>query len=185
MAELLRAEHLTLPASVRDVLTPPGIRYERSGSIWTPGGPGLRPFAAAEAAAALVTEHLLEPVRLNRLAWQHAAHLDGPGSVTWCPRCWTRHGPYGRARAGPEARAVQEISGWVVVRFLMAAVDSREPYPPVREALRAALRALADELAVAASANDREAARTITAFLDTPDRAASLGPCRGFPGAPI
>ncbi len=66
-----------------DTLTPPAIRYGRTEQYLDTGaGRIFDPFEAVRVATALVTEHLLDPARLNRLAWQHAADPGTPASPT-------------------------------------------------------------------------------------------------------
>ncbi len=116
LAELLRAEQLALPRTVLDTLTPPAIRYGRTEQYLDTGaGRIFDPFEAVRVATALVTEHLLDPARLNRLAWQHAADPGTPASPTSStrsspppgaaptryPRKSPAERPYSTRRTGP------------------------------------------------------------------------------------
>ncbi|MFE7979441.1 zinc-dependent metalloprotease [Streptomyces shenzhenensis] len=206
---LLDPGHLVPEPAVLAVLTPPGIRYERSPEHFdTRAGRVFDPLSAVESAAALVAEALLEPARLNRLAWQHAADPRQPGvgdvlsalfTASWHPDDGPDDGPHAASDTAQEAVSdreplVRETAGWVVVRQVMAAVRDGGPHPPVREELKAALRTLAHRLAAEPGAADRnqaraarrrETAHTLTAFLADP-AAAHLDPLpRVPPGAPL
>ncbi|MFE4058082.1 zinc-dependent metalloprotease [Streptomyces sp. NPDC059096] len=186
LSELLRPEHLTPPRQMLDALTPPAIRYGRSPEYFdTRAGRVFDPFSAVEATAALVTQELLDPARLNRLGWQHAADpaVPSPGEVldALLDTVW-RGGP--PAGDGPAA-AVRETAGWVVLRAAVGAVRSDLLHGAVRTRLTAALRQLAEELYEAAGTGEREASATLSAFL-TGDDTVRLGPpARIPPGAPI
>ncbi|WP_276319325.1 zinc-dependent metalloprotease [Streptomyces griseoviridis] len=227
-AGLLRPEHLVPHPAVLAALTPPAIRYARSPEyLDTRAGRVFDPLSAVESATALVTEPLLEPAQLNRLAWQHANDPRLPGvrdvvtallDATW-PQNGNGNGNESRGESanegesenatgtgaeagagagvrsgngngsgpgtgnadGPPSTAgalVLETAGWVVVRQVGAAVRGGELHHPVREELKAAVRALAVRLrasgegegapggAAEDAARRRETARTLTAFLE-------------------
>ncbi|MFJ1646889.1 zinc-dependent metalloprotease [Streptomyces sp. NPDC088258] len=191
LAELLRAEHLALPANVLEVLTPPAIRYGRTAEYFdTRAGRVFDPFAAVEATVALVTDELLDPARLNRLGWQHAVDpaVPAPAAVvdTLLRAAWRPSGPPTGGVAAPAgAAAVQETAGWAVLRAVLAVLGSDAPHATVRAGIGGRLRLLAEELRGGGDA-ERGAAGTITAFLDGQDSGARLGPGpRIPPGAPI
>ncbi|MFC9430938.1 zinc-dependent metalloprotease [Streptomyces sp. NPDC056987] len=188
LSELLRPEHLALPAPVLDALTPPAVRYGRSTEYFdTRAGRVFDPFGAVEATAALVTQELLDPARLNRLGWQHAADpaVPGPGEVldSLLDMVWRDGSPVPDGLVA--GAAVRETAGWVVLRSAVDAVRSDLLHGVVRARLTVALRRLAEELGRADGAAEREASATLTAFL-AGDGSARLGPPpRIPPGAPI
>ncbi|WP_381790309.1 zinc-dependent metalloprotease [Streptomyces niveus] len=187
LADLLRAEHLALPANVLDTLTPPAVRHGRTSEYFdTRAGRVFDPFSAVEATAALVTEELLDPARLNRLGWQHAADpaVPGPGDVVdaLLDTVWRRHDHVPADLVA--GAAVQETAGWAVLRAVLGVLKNDLPHGTVRARISGRLRRLAEELRDGGD-TEREAAGTITAFLAGED-AALLGTVpRVPPGAPI
>ncbi|MFI6697879.1 zinc-dependent metalloprotease [Streptomyces sp. NPDC050509] len=188
LSELLRPEHLALPRQMLDALTPPAIRYGRSPEYFdTRAGRVFDPFGAVEATAALVTQELLDPARLNRLGWQHAADpaVPGPGEVldALLDTVWRGDPP---ADDGPvAAAAVRETAGWVVLRSAVDAVRGDLLHGAVRTRLTAVLRRLAEELRAADGTAEREASATLSAFLAGDDSVRLGPPPRIPPGAPI
>ncbi|MET8978911.1 zinc-dependent metalloprotease [Streptomyces sp. NPDC004539] len=146
LAGLLRAEELALPESVLEVLTPPAIRYERSGQYYdTSAGPVFDPFSAVRVAATLVTEALLEPARLHRLAWQHAADASVPGvgevvrallSATWLR---TDAVP----AQVPAGTVVQRTADWAVLHHVLRVLGEGGLHAPVRAEVRSVVREFA------------------------------------------
>ncbi|MGW2262012.1 zinc-dependent metalloprotease [Streptomyces sp. NPDC001780] len=187
LAGLLRAEHLALPENVLAVLTPPGIRYGRSTEYFdTRAGRVFDPFAAVEATAALVTEELLEPALLNRLAWQHATDpaVPGPADVVEAllTATWRRPDPVPAHLPG--GAAVQETAGWVVLRATFGLLRGDGPHATVRARVGDRLGRLAEDLRGGGEA-ERAAARAIDGFL-AGDDAPRTGPePRIPPGAPL
>nr|WP_119611430.1 zinc-dependent metalloprotease [Streptomyces acidiscabies] len=186
LARLLRAEELALPESVLGVLTPPAIRYGRSSQYYdTFAGRVFDPFSAVRVAVTLVTEALLDPARLNRVAWQHAADVSVPGvadvldailSATW-----------GRADSVsadvPAGTAVQHTADWAVLQHVLHVLDGGGLHASVRTEVRAVLRRLAVELGQG-NERRRDAAEFVTSYLADP-ASVRLEPLpRVPPGAP-
>lgn len=195
LAELLRAEHLALPAHVLDVLTPPAIRHGRTAEYFdTRAGRVFDPFSAVAATAALVTAELLDPARLNRLGWQHAADPAVPGPADLADALldatWRRPDPVPDDLVAGEA--VQETAGWVVLRAVLDVLGNDTLHDTVRTRIRGRLRRLAEELRDGGEASHEasreaayEAAAAVTAFL-AGDDVALPGPVpRIPPGAPL
>ncbi|MEX3099554.1 MULTISPECIES: zinc-dependent metalloprotease [unclassified Streptomyces] len=183
LARLLRAEELGLPESVLGVLTPPAIRYERSSQYYdTSAGRVFDPFSAVRAAVTLVSEVLLDPARLNRVAWQHAVDASVPGvadvldamlSATW-----------GRTDAVsadvPAGTAVQHTADWAVLQHVLHVLAGDGLHAPVRAEMRSVLRRFAGE----SGERRRDAAELVTSFLADP-ASVRLEPLpRVPPGAP-
>ncbi|HEY8983878.1 MAG TPA: zinc-dependent metalloprotease, partial [Streptomyces sp.] len=186
LADLLRAEELGLPESVLAVLTPPAIRYERSSQYYdSSAGRVFDPFSAVRVAVALVTEALLDPARLHRLAWQHAVDSSVPGvgevvrvllSATWL-----------RADAVsaevPAGAVVQRTADWAVLHHVLRLLGAEGLHAPVREEVRSVVR----ELAVVLGQGDghrRAGGELLVAYLADPG-SVRLDPLpRVPPGAP-
>jgi hypothetical protein len=187
LAELLRAEQLALPHAVLDTLTPPAIRYGRTEQYLDTGaGRIFDPFEAVRAATALVTQQLLDPARLNRVAWQHAADPAVPGVAdivdTLLAATWRRSDPVPGDLPG--GAAVQHAADWALLDQLLALLDDTALHTPVRMSLRGAVRRLATELRCQGDEQARDAGELIRAFLADPG-SVRLDPLpRVPPGAP-
>lgn len=187
LAELLRAEQLGLPDAVLGTLTPPAIRYDRTDQYLDTGaGRIFDPFEAVRAATALVTEQLLDPARLNRVTWQHAADPATPraGDVVdaLLAATWRRADPIPAELPG--GAPVQHMANWTVLNHLLAVLDDRTLHAPVRISVRGALRRFATEPWPQGDEQRCEAAELISAFLADPG-SVRLDPLpRVPPGAP-
>ncbi|MFG2881974.1 zinc-dependent metalloprotease [Streptomyces sp. NPDC048297] len=187
LAELLRPDQLALPQQVLDTLTPPAIRHDRTEqSFDTRAGRLPDPFEAVRTAATLVTAELLDPARLNRVAWQHAVEPAMPGvrdvAEALLTSTWPGDGDTGSAEV-PGGVAVVRTAGWTVLNHLLTVLDGSGLHAPVRATLRAALRGFTARLRVW-DAEERAAAETIEAYLTDP-RSVRLDPLpRVPPGEP-
>ncbi|MEU6348393.1 zinc-dependent metalloprotease [Streptomyces sp. NPDC047072] len=194
LAGLLHAEQLALPSAVLDTLTPPAIRYGRTSQYFDTGaGVVFDPFEAARSAAVLVTGPLLEPARLNRLAWQHAVDPAVPGVTelltTLLAATWRREDPV--REDVPAGAAVQRTVDWALLHHVLRTLDAEVLHAPVRSELRSVLREFAAVLREMGGDHHqrdgdhhREAAGLITAYLADPG-SVRLDPApRVPPGAP-
>ncbi|GHI01841.1 Matrixin [Streptomyces cellostaticus] len=188
LAALLRTDRLGLPQAVLDVITPPAIRYVRTDQYFDTGTGRLPdPFEAVRTAVTLVTRELLDPARLGRVAWQHAADPAMPGArdvvdalleATWLSD--EEH----RAAEVPGRPGVRDTADWTVLNHLLTALDTPGLPAPVRATLKAALRALAVRLRERGGEQRVEAAELIASYLADP-RSVRLDPLpRVPPGAP-
>jgi len=192
LADSLRAEYLALPANVLDVLTPPAMGYERGREYFaTRMGSVFDAFSIAEAGAAQTAGFLLDPERMNRLAWQHARDAQQPGVQEvlslLLQKTWKRE-PVPASVIGGEA--VQLAANWVLVDWVLNLLDGGKLHPNVSAEVTQSARELAQWLqknpgkGVTATSR-KEAAELITAYLKDPRsvklRAAPPVP----PGAPI
>ncbi|MFJ3667142.1 zinc-dependent metalloprotease [Streptomyces sp. NPDC090106] len=186
LATLLRAEELALPRAVLDVLTPPAIRYGRSDQhLATRAGRLFDPLAAVAAAVSVVAEPLLEPTRLNRLAWQHAVDPDVPGVAdvltALLAATWLRDDPVTPGTPGGDTVTV--TAGRTLLDHLFAVLTDGTAHAGVDAEIRHALRSLAGVLGDG-DPQRREAAETIRLRLAEPlPQAADLLPSLP-PGAP-
>lgn len=187
LSALLHAEQLALPTAVLDALTPPAIRYGRTSQYFDTGaGRVFDPFSAVRAAAALVTESLLDPARLNRLAWQHAADPAVPGVTDLLTELlaatWRRDDPV--PADVPAGTAVQHTADWTLLHQVLRTLDTDALHAPVRSELRSTLRELATDLRQKNGNHHHEAADFLTAYLTDPASVRLDPPPRLPPGAP-
>lgn len=192
LADSLRAEHLALPASLLDVLTPPAQGYERHREYFsTRMNVVFDALSAAEAAAAQTSQFLFDAARINRLYWQHARDSKLPGvgdalreafAVTW---------QRGSVPADlPAGEAVQLAANWVVLDAALNLLDSGRLHPQVDAEVRVALAEQAGWMKFnpgQGSVRDSRliAAKLITDYLNDP-RSVKLRPLPPIPpGAPI
>ena len=188
----LGAEQLALPASVLDLVTPPGNDYVRNREYFaTKSAPLFDAFGAVEAAAAQTTQFLFAPQRLNRLAWQHARDEREPGVGDVLDAVF--RGTWQRDKVAPgvpAGDAVQTAANWVVLDALLNALDAGQLHAQVDADVRASLVQWQKWLAKKAGngsvgASREEAASTITKYLADP-KSVKLRPLPTIPpGAPI
>ncbi len=188
----LGAEQLALPASVLDLVTPPGNDYVRNREYFaTKSAPLFDAFGAVEAAAAQTTQFLFAPQRLNRLAWQHARDEREPGVGDVLDAVF--RGTWQRDKIAPgvpAGDAVQTAANWVVLDALLNALDAGQLHAQVDADVRASLVQWQKWLAKNAGsgsvgASREEAASTIAKYLADP-KSVKLRPLPMIPpGAPI
>lgn len=188
----LGAEQLALPASVLDLVTPPGNDYARNREYFaTKSAPLFDAFGAVEAAAAQTTQFLFAPQRLNRLAWQHARDASEPGVADVLDAVF--RGTWQRDRIAPDVpagEAVQTAADFVVLDALLNALDAGQLHAQVDADVRASLVQWQKWLAKNAGngsvgASREEAASTIVKYLADP-KSVKLRPLPVIPpGAPI
>lgn len=192
LADSLRAEYLALPAGVLDILTPPAMGHERSREYFaTRMDSVFDAFSIAEAGAAQTAGFLLDPARMNRVAWQHARDAQQPGVQEvlslLLQKTWKRE-PVPASVAGGEA--VQLSANWVVVDATLNLLDGGKLHPQVAAEVRQSARELAQWLqknpGKGVTADSRkQAAELITAYLSDP-RSVKLRAMPAIPpGAPI
>lgn len=187
LAQLLRAEQLGLPQAALSTVTPPAVRYGRTEQyLDSAAGRVFDPLDAVRVAVTLVTEQLLEPARLNRVAWQHATDPASPGVTEVVDALltvtWRRTDPVPTELPG--GVAVQYTAAWTLLNHLLSVLREGALHAAVRTALRSALRRFAAELRQGGHDGQREAADLISGVLADPD-AVRLDPLpRVPPGAP-
>ncbi|ALV37793.1 zinc-dependent metalloprotease [Streptomyces sp. CdTB01] len=187
LAGLLRAEQLGLPQSALSAVTPPAIRYGRTEQyLDSAAGRIFDPLDAVRVAVTLVTEQLLEPARLNRVAWQHATDPASPGVTeivdTLLTVTWRRTDPVPTDLPG--GVAVQYTAAWTLLNHLLTVLREGALHAAVRTALRSVLTRFAAELRQGGHDGQREAADLISGFLADPGTV-RLDPLpRVPPGAP-
>ncbi|NQD38236.1 DUF5117 domain-containing protein [Permianibacter sp. IMCC34836] len=192
LVRLLSAEELALPANVLDVLTPPAIGYARGREYFTSRmTPVFDALAAVESAAALSSQLLFEPSRLNRLAWQQARDAQQPGVAELMRSVfagtWQRDAVDANLIAGD---AVQLSANWTVLDALIATLDGGQLHPTVAAELREQLGQWQQWLADHGKrgllgSNRRDAAHFISQYLSNPDSVKRRPLPAIPPGAPI
>ncbi|GJJ01986.1 periplasmic metalloprotease [Duganella rhizosphaerae] len=192
LADSLRAEYLALPAGVLDILTPPAMGHERSREYFaTRMDTVFDAFSIAEAGAAQTAGFLLDPARINRVAWQHARDAQQPGVQEvlslLLQKTWKRESVPASVAGG---EAVQLAANWVVIDATLNLLDGGKLHPQVDAEVRQSARELAQWLqknpGKGVTADSRkQAAGLITAYLADP-RSVKLRTMPVIPpGAPI
>jgi hypothetical protein len=180
----LQSETLELPKNVLDIVHPAAMGFERGREYFASQmNTSFDPFGATQAAAAHTVQFLLDPARLNRMAWQHARDKNQPG-VTELLHA-VLQATWKRAGAG----AVQHSANWVVLDALLRSLEGNALQPPVQGEVRHAMRQLAAWLHANAKGLDAsqraEAADLIQRYLSDPVKV-KLRPLPAIPpGAPI
>jgi hypothetical protein len=178
---------------VLDLIASPSEGYERGRETF-PNRTGTRfdAQAAVQSAASHFTGLLLNPERLNRLAWQHAADARQPGvgaAVSLLlQRTWQRSLPDSVGR-GLE-QATQAAANWVVLDGLLAVLDGGKLHPSVQAEVRQLTAELARWLnqnpaTGALAANRRQAADWISRYLANPQSVKLRSLPAVPPGEPI
>ena len=192
LADTLRAEYLALPASVLDLLTPPAQGFERNREYFQGRMDSVfDALSAAEAGAAHSAGFLLEPARLNRLAWQHARDPQQPGAAEalnlLLQRTWKREAV---PSSVPGGEAVQTAANWVLLDATLNLLDGGKLHPGVQAELRGAAGEFAAWLAKnpgqgATASSRKQAAELVRGYLADP-RSVKVRPMPAVPpGAPI
>lgn len=192
MLSSLQAENLALPKNVLDILTPPSEGYGRN-SEYVQGKMNVvfDPLSAVAAASAHSLQFLLDPSRLNRLAWQHARdakQLDVSEVMrNLLAQTWQRSSVPKHIVAG---EAVQLATNWVVLDGILHLLNEGRLHAQVDAQVRHSLQELANWLQknpgnVEQSASRKQALDTISQYLRDPNsvklRSMPIIP----PGAPI
>lgn len=112
---LLDDDVLAVPEHVVRLLVPPAIRSTRGpGHLAPRRGLLFDPAQASGVAASLVAGALLDPARLNRLAWQHDADPAVPAPAEVVERtlrvAWSSDGPPSATRSAAGWAAVQHVA---------------------------------------------------------------------------
>ncbi|MBI3712237.1 MAG: zinc-dependent metalloprotease [Burkholderiales bacterium] len=192
MLSSLRAEQLALPQNVLDIVTPPSEGYGRSPEYFQ-GKMNVTfdPLSAVQAAAAHSCQFLLDPSRLNRLAWQHARDAKMPDASEMMrnlfAQTWQRSSISAQIVAG---EAVQMAANWVVLDGVLLLLNEGRLHAQVDAQVRHSLRELASWLQTnhgnaGQSVSRKQALDTITQYLRDPN-SVKLRPLPVIPpGAPI
>jgi hypothetical protein len=163
----LSAEQLALPASILDLLTPPGPDYMRNREYFATGSaPLFDAISAVEAAAAQTSVFLFAPDRLNRVAWQHARDASEPGVTEVLDAAF--RGTWQRGAIGanvPAGDAVQVAANWVVLNALLNTLEAGKLHVQVDAQVRASLQSWQSWLTKNLGRDDATASRTAAAKL--------------------
>ena len=187
----LGSEQLELPGNVLSLMTPPSNEFSRTREDFSSEQASLfDPIAAVEAAAAQTIVFLLDPARLNRLAWQHALDPAQPGVEETLDALFAGSWQRQVSAENPTAIATQDAANWVVLDALMRTSKDSSLRAPVDARLRSALGQwerwlTANPGSGSLHANRRDAASRIRQFLDDPDSVQLRALPHIPPGAPI
>jgi hypothetical protein len=193
LVDALQAEQLMLSGPLLDLIAQPSEGYER-GREYFPNrtGTGFDAQAAVQSAASHFTALLLNPERLNRLAWQHAADARQPGAGQvvglLLQRTWQRSLP--DSAGSGLSQATQTAADWVVLDGLLALLDGGRLHPAVQAEVRQQTAELARWLGQnpgtgALAANRRQAADWVTRYLANPQSVKLRSLPAVPPGEPI
>lgn len=144
LVALLDAKQLALPDNVLELLTPPSAEHQRSPEYFsTQMAPLFDPLSAVGAATALPLQYLLDPQRLNRLAWQHARDPQQPGIAELLDSVFSTTWQRAASKRDDAALvAVQNTANWVVLDALLLTLDAAQLHASVDAEVRARLRGL-------------------------------------------
>jgi hypothetical protein len=188
----LSAEQLALPASVLDLVTPPGPDYVRNREYFaTRNAPLFDAISAVEAAAAQTSVFLFAPDRLNRVAWQHARDAGEPGVADVLDATFQGTWRRGAIDADvPAGDAVQIAANWVVLDALLSTLEAGKLHAQVDAQVRASLQTWQTWLAKNGGRGDvaanRAAAATLIAGYLADPKSVKLRPLPVIPpGSPI
>ena len=188
----LRAETLALPAPVLDLMTPPAHGFERNREYFgTRMNSVFDPLSAVEAGAAHTSMFLLDPERLNRLAWQYARDSRQLGLKEALDLLLAQTWKRGLISSSiPGAEAVQDSANWVILHALLRLIDGGKLHAAAQAEVRQQVAALAQWLASHTTGGPTgrsrlEAASLIRRYLADPSTV-KLPPMPAIPpGAPI
>ncbi len=195
LVDALQSEQLVLSGPLLDLVASPSEGYDR-GREYFPNrtGTGFDAQAAVQSAAAHFTALLLNPERLNRLAWQHAADVRQPGVGQvvglLLERTWQRSWPRSAQAGTGVAQATQTTANWVVLDGLLAVLDGGKLHPAVQAEVRQLTADLARWLnrhpaTGALGANRQQAAEAVNRYLTDPQRVKLRSLPAVPPGEPI
>ena len=184
---LLSVDNLAIPDSVLRVLSPPSNEYSRSPEDFaTLMDPVFDPLQAAGAATALIAQLSFDPVRLNRMAYQHSRNDESPSALQVFDAFL---GHYWLVRKGrfesDNNTLLAQTRNWVLLDAALLTLDSGKLHAAVAAQWRESLETLAKQLAKSKDVQSQQAASYIQRYLTDPTsiklRALPLVP----PGAPI
>ncbi|MYM83521.1 DUF5117 domain-containing protein [Duganella sp. FT50W] len=192
LTDALRAEYLALPPNVLDVLTPPGVGYERNREYFLTRMDSVADaLSITEAGAAQTLGFLLDAGRLNRLAWQHARDAQQPGVPELLSqlldKTWRRAAIPASVTGG---EAVQLSANWVVLDSVLGLLGTGKLHPQVAAEVRQSAVELAQWLQKnpgkgTTAASRQQAASHIVAYLKDPQSVKLRSGWPVPPGAPI
>jgi hypothetical protein len=188
----LSAEQLSLPASILDLVTPPGPDYARNREYFaTRSAPLFDAISAVEAAAAQTSIFLFAPERLNRVAWQHARDVSEPGVAEVLDAAFRGTWRRGAIAANvPAGDAIQVAANWVVLDALLNMLEAGKLHAQVDAQVRASLQTwqlwLRKNSGTDGMAVSRSAAATLIANFLADPTSVKLRPLPAIPpGSPI
>lgn len=182
--QMLSIETLSIPDSILRVMTAPSNEYSRSSEYFgTRMSPVFDPLQASASASALIAQLAFNPLRLNRLAWQHQRDAGIPSPSTLFDTLVTES--WQQSSGNKNDELMLATRNWVLLDAALLTLDGDELHPAVATQWTTSLRSLAHKLDGSKNENHREASRYIQRYLADPGsiklRALPTIP----PGAPI
>jgi hypothetical protein len=182
--QMLSISTLSIPDSVLRVMTAPSNEFSRSPEYFgTRMSPVFDPLQASASASALIAQLAFNPLRLNRLAWQHERDAGIPSTSTLFETLVTESWQQGTANKNDELMLATR--NWVLLDAALLTLDGGELHPAVAAQWTTSLRSLAQKLKGSKNESHREASRYIQRYLAEPG-SIKLRPLPTVPpGAPI
>ncbi|AVP97674.1 hypothetical protein C7S18_10890 [Ahniella affigens] len=177
---------LRLPERTLATLNPPANDYAKSPEDFDSQMlPMFDPIEAGRVATAVVLQFALDPQRLNRMAWQHAADSASPGPELVFDQL-IRESWLERHAKGTD-RALQTTRNWTCLDGALQVLQSGLLHAEVAATWRQQLRQLTETLEQMGrqDADASAAASLIRRYLDDPTRVPLRALPRIPPGAPI
>ena len=183
----LSVDTLALPLDVIAAMSPPSVDYARSREYFSgKAGPMFDPTAPVQAGTALVVRFLLDPARLNRVAWHHALGPSQPSVSAILQKLYAATWGDQRDAAGVTAAAqVRSTRNLVAMDGAIAALESGQLNPDVAAEVRGSLRRWQAALGASADVTAKDAADYLRRYLEDPAQVKVRPLPEIPPGAPI
>ena len=125
---------LVIPAHIEALFPPRAFGYARTRESFKSNmGPNFDPIPAAGSVAAMTLDLLLEPTRLNRIFWQHAAHAEQMSLDDVLTEMTQR---FNREQPSPVKRALNDYVLELYLKQLMAVSVDKRSLPQVKSQIK-------------------------------------------------
>lgn len=125
---------LLIPAHIEALFPPRAFGYARTRESFKSNmGPNFDPITAAGSVAAMTLDLLLEPTRLNRIFWQHAAQAEQMSLDDVLTEMTQR---FNREQPSPVKRALNDYVLELYLKQLMAVSVDKRSLPQVKSQIK-------------------------------------------------
>lgn len=125
---------LVIPAHIEALFPPRAFGYARTRESFKSNmGPNFDPITAAGSVAAMTLDLLLEPTRLNRIFWQHAAQAEQMSLDDVLTEMTQR---FNREQPSPVKRALNDYVLELYLKQLMAVSVDKRSLPQVKSQIK-------------------------------------------------
>ncbi len=125
---------LAIPAQIEALFPPRAFGYARTRESFKSNmGPNFDPITAAGSVAAMTLDLLLEPTRLNRIFWQHAAQAEQMSLDDVLTEMTQR---FNREEPSPVKRALNDYVLELYLKQLMAVSVDKRSLPQVKSKIK-------------------------------------------------